>query len=906
MDRPHSADERSPQHQQEDSDERQSAGGRHSHTGSSSDSGSSPAWRKWSVSVKKLLADHDGNRLFTDYLIEEQQQDVLFFYLAIRGMKVTYEHEKKIQLPHYIFNKWIRMDGPVPLSPPTKEQLRATFDQLRPTDSVSVDIFDVAQQEALAYLQEILFPMFIGSDKYHDYVNSQLDQSLHQFENPLYDNEENERPDSVRNYADEGGHKRDHVWSQQQVAPLPKTGAAVTLQSLRDVVGPAASQFASRRHSGQGDSSMDSHSSKTQQLRQEASSSVSASGVSRKTAMYDPSWTEHQQGRQVLSHPALSVLSAVTENSAGERSSHFQPDSRTFGRTGEPDSGSFASMDQQPQQRGSWKADQYLPQQLQHQYEESRRLYQDKPRQYHSNYGADPGNSTQEAPVYNESSNHYQLQDQHSQGKPMEQSSYNRYYSKPYHAFLPPTVQNSDVDSRSATTQTAGKQSSSHRQQRLDTNNTYGHRHNPDELDLAIARGMAAHNRDNRSIPLPLTEAERRQKSYRSPPANSQSFKAELSQKLAQVSVQGAHFSAGDGSSQQRPHPDLDETDMILEQKLQSICSKMSESTDSPDQPLSQQQQQQHHQHPSNPSTSQPQQRQQHHPSSSFSQMAIYPSSSATGFSAPGSYGQPGVRPTYGFTPRTAGSAQDSRARLRSVAFSADVHVSAQYGHVSRVPSHGSSKMQHFSAQGFLQSQQSSSSSQQSQSYVAEIDSRGGVIQDSRSSPSSRSLLRRPSLPTAPSRSQSASSSSQHQDVRQQPAFGGSGGPNAVALVTAATGRKIQPGQGRSASRESPRGVAGCSGSVRSSVVDHGAMHTTVLYRFESTSVDYFMSMLKGQPTLFNFRRTVLSEAQRLQNLKFFFKVDMGGLGIVWQELFDDREMLPMHDGRITATIVQG
>jgi Regulator of G protein signaling domain len=135
----------------------------------------SPGPEKWSHSILDLLADVDGNRLFTEFLTDHSWQQALYFYLAVNGMK----QQTRPNVPHLIYNRWIKPEKmllPLQLTDTTREKITSTFQPLKPIDLVSHDVFDEAQQEALDFMQQHIHRLFIESEKYLNYVNDYRNQ----------------------------------------------------------------------------------------------------------------------------------------------------------------------------------------------------------------------------------------------------------------------------------------------------------------------------------------------------------------------------------------------------------------------------------------------------------------------------------------------------------------------------------------------------------------------------------------------------------------------------------------------------------------------------------------------------------------------------------------------------------
>ncbi|OWA54371.1 hypothetical protein BV898_18775 [Hypsibius exemplaris] len=81
---------------------------------------------------------------------------------------------------------------------------------------------------------------------------------------------------------------------------------------------------------------------------------------------------------------------------------------------------------------------------------------------------------------------------------------------------------------------------------------------------------------------------------------------------------------------------------------------------------------------------------------------------------------------------------------------------------------------------------------------------------------------------------------------------------------------------------------------------------TTVLYRWGHASTEYFMSKLTGRPDLKNFKNTILSAKQRAESgFRFSFKIELKPHEVVFMDVSDDDEILPLYEHRITATIIE-
>uniref|UniRef100_A0A8C6WLZ0 RGS domain-containing protein n=1 Tax=Neogobius melanostomus TaxID=47308 RepID=A0A8C6WLZ0_9GOBI len=127
-----------------------------------------PPYLKWAESLHSLLDDQEGIQLFRNFLCQEGCADLLDFWFACSGFRKT-SQEKKVKLAKAIYRKYI-IDGSGIVSrqikPATKSFIRDCVGKPHPDPAM----FEQAQTEIQAMMEENTYPLFLKSDLYLEFT----------------------------------------------------------------------------------------------------------------------------------------------------------------------------------------------------------------------------------------------------------------------------------------------------------------------------------------------------------------------------------------------------------------------------------------------------------------------------------------------------------------------------------------------------------------------------------------------------------------------------------------------------------------------------------------------------------------------------------------------------------------
>lgn len=128
---------------------------------------STPPYLKWAENMNFLLEDGDGIDLFRTFLDQEGAgQHSLDFWLACKGLKIKDKVDSEAtHVIKLIQKKYIKSDKLPYLKANTKH---AIYEKLK--SGLDLMIFDVAQAEVEDFMRNNLYPLFIKSDLYIQYV----------------------------------------------------------------------------------------------------------------------------------------------------------------------------------------------------------------------------------------------------------------------------------------------------------------------------------------------------------------------------------------------------------------------------------------------------------------------------------------------------------------------------------------------------------------------------------------------------------------------------------------------------------------------------------------------------------------------------------------------------------------
>uniref|UniRef100_A0A8C2ZZ77 Axin 2 (conductin, axil) n=1 Tax=Cyclopterus lumpus TaxID=8103 RepID=A0A8C2ZZ77_CYCLU len=126
---------------------------------------------RWTKSLHSLLGDQDGALLFRTFLERDQCVDALDFWFACNGFRQMDVKESKTQrVAKAIHKRYIEHDSVVAtqLKPATKTFIRDNIKR----QHIDSAMFDQAQTEIQADMEENAYQMFLTSDVYLEYVRT--------------------------------------------------------------------------------------------------------------------------------------------------------------------------------------------------------------------------------------------------------------------------------------------------------------------------------------------------------------------------------------------------------------------------------------------------------------------------------------------------------------------------------------------------------------------------------------------------------------------------------------------------------------------------------------------------------------------------------------------------------------
>lgn len=136
--------------------------------------GSPPAYAKWAESIDNLLSDINGINLFQTFL-DESGKYLLQFYFACKGFKssedkLKLKKDKIFKFAKHIYQKFIK-SGKVQLMRHTEQQLMESL-AMNTNDPT---VYDSALEEVKNKMQYNLYPLFLKSDVYFQYLQKALE-----------------------------------------------------------------------------------------------------------------------------------------------------------------------------------------------------------------------------------------------------------------------------------------------------------------------------------------------------------------------------------------------------------------------------------------------------------------------------------------------------------------------------------------------------------------------------------------------------------------------------------------------------------------------------------------------------------------------------------------------------------
>lgn len=126
---------------------------------------------RWTKSLRALLGDRDGAHLFRTFLERERCEDALDFWFACNGFRLMDPQDAKTRrAARAIYKRYVEARGVVAehLRAPTRACVREGLKRQR----VELRVFDQAQTEIEAGLEESAYRAFLASDVYLEYARS--------------------------------------------------------------------------------------------------------------------------------------------------------------------------------------------------------------------------------------------------------------------------------------------------------------------------------------------------------------------------------------------------------------------------------------------------------------------------------------------------------------------------------------------------------------------------------------------------------------------------------------------------------------------------------------------------------------------------------------------------------------
>ncbi|XP_062853015.1 axin-2-like [Trichomycterus rosablanca] len=126
---------------------------------------------RWTKSLRSLLADRDGAHLFRTFLERERCEDALDFWFACNGFRqMDLQDAKTRRVARAIYKRYVEARSVVAehLRAPTRACIRDSIKKQR----IELRMFDQAQTEIEAGLEESTYRAFLTSDIYLEYARS--------------------------------------------------------------------------------------------------------------------------------------------------------------------------------------------------------------------------------------------------------------------------------------------------------------------------------------------------------------------------------------------------------------------------------------------------------------------------------------------------------------------------------------------------------------------------------------------------------------------------------------------------------------------------------------------------------------------------------------------------------------
>ncbi|XP_035993305.1 axin-1 isoform X1 [Fundulus heteroclitus] len=129
-----------------------------------------PPYLKWAESLHSLLDDQEGTHLFKSFLCQEGCEDLVDFWFACSGFRQT-SQDKRAKLAKVIYRKYI-VDGSSIVSRTIKAATKSFIRDCVGKPHLDPAMFEQAQTEIQAMMEENTYPLFLKSDLYLEYTRT--------------------------------------------------------------------------------------------------------------------------------------------------------------------------------------------------------------------------------------------------------------------------------------------------------------------------------------------------------------------------------------------------------------------------------------------------------------------------------------------------------------------------------------------------------------------------------------------------------------------------------------------------------------------------------------------------------------------------------------------------------------
>ncbi|XP_014668632.1 PREDICTED: axin-1-like [Priapulus caudatus] len=134
-----------------------------------------PPYLRWAASMRNLLDDAEGVEQFRSFLRQENAENLLMFWFAIKSLKMMEDGVRIAQLTKVIYRTYIRAHGEQTLA--IRPDVRRAVAERFSTKVADRNIFDCAQCEIEQLLEGAMYPQFLKSDVYLQSVRAAGDAS---------------------------------------------------------------------------------------------------------------------------------------------------------------------------------------------------------------------------------------------------------------------------------------------------------------------------------------------------------------------------------------------------------------------------------------------------------------------------------------------------------------------------------------------------------------------------------------------------------------------------------------------------------------------------------------------------------------------------------------------------------